>query len=278
MNFQVFRGLFLVLAMITTNVTVKPQVSLGTQDRNELQAIRDLEREIENNDLNEVTKLLSAGINVDGLDQRKNTPLIFAAGRGNVSIVTALLEAGADVNYMGDLDQVTPLIAASRFGFTEVVHLLLDAGADPNLQGKERTYALIEGTQMGFTGIVRELLSHGANPNLHAWSDRTPLMLADDSEIVELLLDAKAEIDARDVDERTALFYAIMPINLNKVKKLLELGAKIDIKDVDGISPLIFARQNFLASPKGSGADSYAQVCNLIIESAKKRRSTSRNR
>jgi ankyrin repeat protein len=61
------------------------------------------------------------------------TALDSAAGQGDVRVVRALVEAGADVNAVGkDGEQWTPLIAAARLGRTDVVKYLLEKGADPS--------------------------------------------------------------------------------------------------------------------------------------------------
>jgi ankyrin repeat protein len=61
-----------------------------------------------------------------------DTPLGRAAGRGNVSAMTELLDRGADPNAPG-AHGMTPLASAARNGRVEAIDLLLARGADPHL-------------------------------------------------------------------------------------------------------------------------------------------------
>ena len=61
------------------------------------------------------------------------TPLHFAARDGHIEAVTALLEAGADVNRVGAADKTSPLVIATINGHFDLAKSLLDRGADPKL-------------------------------------------------------------------------------------------------------------------------------------------------
>lgn len=56
---------------------------------------------------------------------------MWAAGYGQLSSATLLLEAGADKNFQGPEGQ-TPLHLAAAYGHHDVVKLLLNYGADPD--------------------------------------------------------------------------------------------------------------------------------------------------
>jgi len=67
------------------------------------------------------------------------TPLMHAIHANRLATVTALLDAGADVNRTGDYEteprtkqlNVTPLMMAAGYGYTPIVRTLLRRGADP---------------------------------------------------------------------------------------------------------------------------------------------------
>ena len=69
-----------------------------------------------------------------GKDGYQNRPLHFAAGHGCAEIVTALLQAGADVDGWYDEPTQTPLYCACFNGRLEVVRRLLEMRADPTLK------------------------------------------------------------------------------------------------------------------------------------------------
>ena len=77
-------------------------------------------------------ELGKATVTIDSADVEGDTPLHVLAGRGNDYGIRLLIEAGADVNAVGDMGE-TPLHIAVRKGSTKAVGALLEAGADPNV-------------------------------------------------------------------------------------------------------------------------------------------------
>lgn len=78
-----------------------------------------------------VRELLQSGAEVDVLSDGF-TPLLNAAGPGDASSVTLLIEAGANVDYAHPLFEWTPLSRAADYANADVLEVLLRAGADPN--------------------------------------------------------------------------------------------------------------------------------------------------
>ncbi|MCX6593247.1 MAG: ankyrin repeat domain-containing protein [Acidobacteria bacterium] len=75
------------------------------------------------------------------------TALLYAARDGHRDTVTALLDAGANVNEVNESEKTSPLVLAIINGHFDVAQLLLDRGADPNLantSGLAALYAVID--------------------------------------------------------------------------------------------------------------------------------------
>lgn len=72
--------------------------------------------------------LTSPNVDVNGIDEHGNTPLIEAARLGHDDVVTALLIAKADINAKND-DGKTALMLAAEGGHDETVRMLTQAGA-----------------------------------------------------------------------------------------------------------------------------------------------------
>jgi ankyrin repeat protein len=74
------------------------------------------------------TLLASPNVDINGLDENGNTPLILAARFGHDQVVTALLIAKADVKTKND-EGKTALMLAAEGGHDETVRALTKAGA-----------------------------------------------------------------------------------------------------------------------------------------------------
>ena len=96
------------------------------------------------NDLASIRILIEKGATLDGTDNRGLTPLMHAAGNGNLKAVELLLAKGADVNAVSAekpetvkngpiaLGNLTALMLAAPAGGPDVTRALLDAGAKVN--------------------------------------------------------------------------------------------------------------------------------------------------
>jgi len=112
---------------------------------------------------------LKPRINDQGRGERGDTVLGLASANGDVEMVAALLEAGANPT-QHDKSGETPLYHAAANGHTHVVKVLLRAGAAPNHTG---CTALIEAADWDDPEMVKMLLDAGANPNIKADSGQS---------------------------------------------------------------------------------------------------------
>jgi ankyrin repeat protein len=135
-----------------------------------------------------------------------------------------LLNHGADVD-VRTADGATALSRAILFGGPEHVHLLLEHGAD--------TEARVDGATRGETPLIR-LAGRGLATMVgwHKDPEQLARVEARDDEMLRLLLEHEADIEARDrADGRTALMHAAANGRGGAVRILLEAGAEIDAHD-----------------------------------------------
>ena len=133
------------------------------------------------NDADTVRLFLDAGLDPNSADIAGSTPLMNAAGRGNLAAVKALLAKGAKVNAVSDakssgevkngpikLGKFTPLNLATTYGPPELVKTLLDAGADVNVKDIRGMTPLMLAVSSDRQNpeIVRMLLARGADASL----------------------------------------------------------------------------------------------------------------
>lgn len=88
--------------------------------------------------------------------------------------------------------------------------------------------------------VQRCLLEHCVPPDYRDADGLTALMRAADRnrpQVVDVLVQAGADLNAQDGDGQTALHYAVYCEHSNMVGLLVAYGASDDVKDGDGISP-----------------------------------------
>jgi len=197
---------------------------------------------------------LDAGVDVNSRTNYGLTPLHFAGGRPNPTIATTLLAAGADVMARTE-DGVTPLHFAAWLGTPANIEVLLDAGADV----MARTEILKRVRAPGTLGDIRQQLGAGTTP-LHAATNYchcTPV------ENIKVLLDAGADIKARNEAGFTPLHMAAWYGTVEHIQAMLAAGADVMARNEIGTTPL--HRATWFFTPEriqtllGAGADVMAR-------------------
>ncbi|MEW5894822.1 MAG: ankyrin repeat domain-containing protein [Candidatus Omnitrophota bacterium] len=101
-------------------------------------------------------------IDIHACDIEDDSMLHYACRGGDLRAVRLLVEAGADINVLGDMDQ-TPLHCAAAYRFLDIVKFLISKGA---VQRKDAFgYTPLEwAQQMGYSDIA-EVLRDNENIN-----------------------------------------------------------------------------------------------------------------
>lgn len=119
-----------------------------------------------------------------------------------------------------------------------VVRALLDHGANVNDRDKYGASLLHHAAEFSDDDLMKLLLERRADANLADSAGDTPLMKASDAKTIEMLVEHGANINAIDLDRRTALMWAIGQGKVDVVRTLLEHGAKVGVTDSDGRTAL----------------------------------------
>jgi ankyrin repeat protein len=157
------------------------------------------------------------------------SPLHFAAGYGHAETVRALLDAGADVQGAGDLHQAEVIGWAAGWGSPadtrwEVLPLLLERGAH---------HHIFSAIAVGDLALIQSLVEQNPEALDRRMSrfekGQTPLHFAINRkryDIIELLIELGADLEAEDQSGQTALALAMLRGDRNAMSRLRAAGAK----------------------------------------------------
>lgn len=165
--------------------------------------------------------LIEGKTNIDAVDANGFTALGRAAANGRVNLMGILMAYNADLNKCGKNGRNPPLHAAVFGDEIAAVRLLVDAGADLELKAIE----------------------------MHGESTTALWQAADagSAEILQMLIEAGADVSTADEDQCSALFAATRKGEPAIVQMLVDAGAPVDAASDVGITPLqIAAGRGFL--------------------------------
>lgn len=162
----------------------------------------------------------------------------------DASVVKSLLSRGLDPNLVDEERGDTGLILALRENSLKVFDLLLNArDVDIEARAKNGDTALMIACFKGNRAAVDALLAKGAEVNRPGW---TPLHYAaaiGNNDIVKVLLDKSAYIDAESPNKTTPMMMAARGGHILTVKLLLDEGADATLKNELGMSAIDFAEK-----------------------------------
>ena len=146
-------------------------------------------------------KLVAAGADANALEQDYYDIVTIAAVANDLPTLRLALQLGCKPGNVTSRYDGTALIAAAHLGHVEVVQTLIDAGAPLDHVNNLNWTAVIESIVLGDGGkrhvaTLKALVDAGANLNLADARGRTPLRLARDygfSEMTDILQAAGAK-------------------------------------------------------------------------------------
>ena len=214
--------------------------------------------------------MIDEGADLDAKNNDGNTALHGTAFLGRLEMTNLLIESGADVNIRNN-DGTTPLDnAAAEWsqeleGAVGVIAGILRIKAEVSevKVGRPRVAAVLRtqggthgsGLAIGQTGqgeigrlvkdgdlaSLREAFTKGADVNGLDAQGITPLSwaaMADQLDVVKLLIDLRAEVNGKNRDGATPLHGAAGLGRTEIVELLLSKGADVNVIDGDGQTPL----------------------------------------
>eukprot|EP00928_Gymnodinium_smaydae_P081384 TRINITY_DN6491_c0_g1_i1.p1 TRINITY_DN6491_c0_g1~~TRINITY_DN6491_c0_g1_i1.p1 ORF type:complete len:787 (-),score=97.39 TRINITY_DN6491_c0_g1_i1:49-2409(-) len=171
---------------------------------------------------------VTPGNAVAEIDEAGRTPLMHAAGEGDVDAVRRYLAQGADVDAKDEC-LCTALMYAATYGHCASVRCLVESGASVEATSKDGWTPLVTAAYNGHVDVIQYLLQQGARieaADERGWTSLMHVAFNGDSRTLHVLLENGANVHAMDADGRTALVYAAFNGHLENVRSLLRSPAK----------------------------------------------------
>ena len=158
--------------------------------------------------------------------------------------IQRLLERGFDPNTIDAERGETGLMLALREDHPRAAEVLLKAaGLNPEIKARNGDTALMLAAYTANKPVVEGLLNIDAEVNRPGWTALHYAATAGADEIVRLLLDHYAYIDAESPNRTTPLMMAARGGHILTVKLLLDEGADATLKNDQGLSALDLAKK-----------------------------------
>ena len=250
---------------IADNNNVLPETVLTRKIEDEVNEVREIDIElfkaIEKDDSRSIRALINRGANINAKDGYGLSALHLAIKNNSIRSVNVLLanknidlesklpegyfthlgEDSSDAVYIGN---ATPLIYAifKSKGDSRIVNELIRKGASVNATDEEGWTTFLYAAAFGNSSMLRNILSKNKNLiNSKTKNNVTPLHMAvvyDNLDNIKYLVrNLKVDINAKDDDGWTALYYAAANKKKEAYKLLLRLGADKNIANNDGLKP-----------------------------------------
>lgn len=193
-----------------------------------------LHRATEQQDTEQVKKLIKDGVDINAQDSQGRTPLMIAAYNEDYDTAKVLIKAGADVNIQDNMKN-NPYLYASAEGYNDILRIIIGAGADTKITNRYGGTGLIPASEHGYVEVVDMLLTktdvNVNHVNNLGWT---------------ALLEAIILNDGDEKQQKT-------------VELLIQHGANVNLADGEGVTPLEHAKQ------KG-----FKEIETLLIEAGAK--------
>ena len=164
-----------------------------------------------------------------------------AIKRNDPATVNSIIKRGFDVNTLGPKGE-SGLLMAARESTVKVIHVLLKA---PNIKVESRSAQdespLMLAALNGLTEVCKQLIAADADVNKPGWTALHYAATKGHLEIINLLLENNAYIDAESPNGTTPLMMAAQYGTPEAVKLLLNAGADPLIKNGLRMTALDFA-------------------------------------
>jgi ankyrin repeat protein len=169
--------------------------------------------------------------------------MIKAVKFDDVSEVNKQLSHGMDPNLTDDQGIPLLVLAAREKSDKVVAALIANPKTNIEITDKAGENAMMMASLNGDINIVQTLIAKDAEVNKKGWAPLHYAAANGHDDIVKLLLDHSAYVDAGSPNGTTPLMMAARGGHVSTVKLLLDNGADLNVKNQIGMNALDFAKQ-----------------------------------
>uniref|UniRef100_A0A7S3YEG1 Non-specific serine/threonine protein kinase n=1 Tax=Lotharella globosa TaxID=91324 RepID=A0A7S3YEG1_9EUKA len=199
-----------------------------------------------------VRVILENKANVDHQDHYGVTALHMAVEMDSAEMISLLVSSGANIeiktNNKCQFPFMSPYRLACALNSLESAQELLDIKADVDSKDSHGTTSLLDALSRQKMELLRLIVRY--NPNLYVSSKQTegvmPLSYAAGKlsvPFVQLLVEAKADVNKLDLGGKTALHFAARTNNTQAIEYLLKVGADYTLRDKTNRDPASYGNQ-----------------------------------
>lgn len=198
--------------------------------------------------LKTIKKLLRRGARINGANSQGITPLLAGCLQLDAPMIKSLATLGADVNasLAGD-DDDTLLFVAAQNGNVSVIEALVELGADVNAPNNNSFTPVLVAAQYGHVEAIRVFAKFGGDVNFPNNDGITPIYIAAQNghvEAIKALVKLGANVNTPNSDGATPLFVGVQSGHVEVVKALPKLGANVNTPANNGATPVHIAAHN----------------------------------
>jgi ankyrin repeat protein len=208
-------------------------------------------------DIKLMSYLFNKGFQIDEMDSKGNTPLLFAIlSSAPLYVIKFLCHKGASIEVKNRYGE-SPLLTSLKLGLHEIADFLIDFGANVNVTENINTsltlchfaiHTFTDGATE-FRDIQTKLIAKGATveiainklkwtPLMHCVTQKELPLIKDHFEV---LIQLGANPNKADLNGRTALMLGASVANRYYIQRLIENYADVNLVDNFGWSALVFA-------------------------------------
>lgn len=166
-----------------------------------------------------------------------------AVQHDDADTVQMLLSRGFDPNTVNPKGEYALIVAVQQASFKVIDALLLNHTTKAEVRTSNDESPLMLAALKGYLPVCEALITHDADINKPGWAPLHYAATGGHLDVMSLLLDKNAYIDAASPNGSTPLMMAAMYGTSDAVKLLVEAGADPSLKNALGLTAIDFARQ-----------------------------------